>query len=127
MGSQRGQALAIQALQMAIEQRDPAPGLLHHTDQGSAYTGAEYHALLGKIGAQASMSRRGNCYDNAVVESFFSNLKNELTHHLHFFSREEARAAIFEYIELFYNRHRAHATLQYVSPVEYERSGLAVG
>lgn len=127
MGSQRGQALALQALQMAIDQRDPAPGLLHHTDQGSAYTGAEYHALLGKIGAKASMSRRGNCYDNAVIESFFSNLKNELTHHRQFFSREEARAAIFDYMELFYNRQRAHATLQYVSPVEYERSGSAVG
>ncbi|MEQ1756037.1 MAG: IS3 family transposase [Micropepsaceae bacterium] len=122
MGNQRGQALAIHALQMAIEQRSPAPGLLHHSDQGSAYTGADYHALLGKIGAETSMSRKGNCYDNAVVESFFSNLKNELTHHRHFFSREEARAAIFDYIELFYNRHRAHATLQYQSPVEYERS-----
>jgi transposase InsO family protein len=72
------------------------------------------------------MSRRGNCYDNAVIESFFSNLKNELTHHRQFFSREEARAAIFDYMELFYNRQRAHATLQYVSPVEYERSGSAV-
>jgi putative transposase len=127
MGSQRGQALAIQALQIAIEQRDPAPGLLHHTNQCSAYTGADYHALLTKIGAKSSMSRRGNCYDNAVVESFFSNLKNELTHHRHFFSREEARAAIFEYVELFYSRQRAHATLQYASPVEYERSGGAVG
>jgi putative transposase len=73
------------------------------------------------------MSRRGNCYDNAVIESFFSSLKNELTHHRQFFSHEEARAGIFDYMELFYNRQGAHATLHYVSPVEYERSGSAVG
>lgn len=127
MGNDRSQVLSLRALQMAIEQRKPRAGLLHHSDQGSAYVGVDYQLQLQRIGAEISMSRKGNCYDNAVVESFFGNLKNEMIHHRRFFTREEARAAIFDYIELFYNRHRAHATLQFVSPVEYERSnGVAV-
>jgi putative transposase len=127
MGNDRSQALSIRALEMAIEQRRPAAGLLHHSDQGSAYVGVDYQARLKRIGATISMSRKGNCYDNAVVESFFGNLKNELVHHRRFLTREEARAAIFDYIELFYNRHRAHATLQFMSPLEYEHSnGVAV-
>lgn len=122
MGNDRSQALSLEALQMAIEQRKPTAGLLHHSDQGSAYVGVGYQLQLRRIGAEISMSRKGNCYDNAVVESFFGNLKNEMVHHRRFFTREEARAAIFDYIELFYNRSRAHATLHFVSPVEYERS-----
>jgi transposase InsO family protein len=122
MGNERNQALGIRALQMAIKQRHPPAGLLHHSDQGSAYAGTDYQIELQRIGAAISMSRKGNCYDNAVVESFFGNLKNELVHHHRFLTRDEARAAIFDYIEVFYNRHRAHATLQFMSPVEYERS-----
>jgi putative transposase len=122
MGNKRSQALSLSALRMAINQRRPRAGLLHHSDQGSAYIGALYQSELARHGATISMSRKGNCYDNAVVESFFSNLKNELTHHQRFASREQARTAIFDYIELFYNRQRAHATLRYSSPVDYERA-----
>lgn len=81
MGNERNQALGIRALQMAVEQRQPAAGLLHHSDQGSAYAGVHYRLQLERIGAAISMSRKGNCHDNAVVESFFGNLKNELVHH----------------------------------------------
>lgn len=120
MGNNRSQVLSLAALEMAIEQRQPMPGLLHHSDQGSAYVGADYQLQLQRIGAEISMSRKGDCFDNAVVESFFGNLKNEMVHHCRFQTREEARAAIFDYIELFYNRHRAHATLEFVSPADYE-------
>jgi putative transposase len=122
MGNERSQALSLRALRMAIDQRRPTPGLVHHSDRGSAYVGTLYQTELEQIGAVASMSRKGNCYDNAVVESFFSNLKNELTHHRRFVTRDEARTEIFEYIEVFYNRQRAHATLRFMSPVEYENS-----
>ena len=122
MGNERGQALSLAALRMAIQNRRPEPGLLHHTDQGSAYVGALYQAQIAQLGAIASMSRKGNAYDNAVVESFFGNLKNELIHHRIFATRDHARAEIFDYIEIFYNRQRAHATLQYMSPVDYENS-----
>lgn len=120
MGNDRSQVLSLAALEMAIEQRQPMPGLLHHSDQGSAYVGADYQLQLQRIGAEISMSRKGDCFDNAVVESFFGNLKNEMVHHCRFQTREEARAAIFDYVELFYNRQRAHATLEFVSPVDYE-------
>jgi transposase InsO family protein len=127
MGNERSQALSLSALRMAIDQRQPMPGLVHHSDRGSAYVGTLYRAQISAIDAVASMSRKGNCYDNAVVESFFSNLKNELVHHRRFTSREQARAEIFEYIEVFYNRQRAHSTLRYVSPMEYEsRSHVAL-
>ncbi len=125
MGDEHTQALSLVALRMALTQRRPPPGVLHHSDQGSQYVGSLYREQLDRHGLVASMSRRGNPYDNAVVESFFSNLKNELIHHRSFASREEARAEIFDYIEIFYNRQRAHATLQYVSPVEYENAGVA--
>lgn len=126
MGHERNQALGIAALHMAIEQRRPQAGLIHHSDRGSAYVGVIYQIELERIGATASMSRKGNCYDNAVVESFFGNLKNELVHHRRFLSREEARATIFDYIELFYNRQRAHATLRYLSPVDYETTAVVL-
>jgi len=108
------------ALEMALEQRRPGPGLMHHSDQGSQYTAKDYRDRLEKLGITVSMSRKGNPYDNAVVESFFSNLKNELTHHRSFIDQSQARSEIFNYIEIFYNRQRAHAALQYISPVAYE-------
>jgi putative transposase len=120
MHERANQRLATDALTMAITHRRPAPGLIHHTDQGVLYAAAAYRAILTEHGMIASMSRKGNCHDNAVAESFFSNLKNELTWHCTFQSRDEARAAIFDYIEVFYNRQRLHETLDYVSPMRYE-------
>lgn len=114
--------IAVEALAMAIEQRRPAPGLIHHSDRGQLYLATAYRDLLKAHGMIQSMSRKGDCYDNAVVESFFSNLKNELTWHRSFATRDEARRAIFDYIELFYNRERLHHTLDYVSPMQYEDS-----
>ena len=102
MSERLDQQLVIKALQMAILRCRPEPGLIHHTDQGRQYSGAVYVNLLKTYGMLQSMSRRGNCYDNAVAESFFSSLKNELVHHCNFKTRDEARAAIFEYIEVFH-------------------------
>lgn len=120
MGAKMNQALANDALTMAIEQRQPPPGLIHHSDRGVLYGTAAYQAILHYHGMIQSQSRKGDCYDNAVVESFFANLKNELTWHCRFATRDEARAAIFDYIEVFYNRQRLHETLDYVAPVRYE-------
>lgn len=113
--------VTLRALDMALAHRRPAPGLVHHTDQAPLYSAYEYRERMRAHGLVASMSARGNCYDNAVVESFFSNLKNELVHHSDFLTREQARVAIFDYIEVFYNRSRRHQTLGYLSPAEYER------
>ena len=112
--------LCLGALQMAVRNRKPAPGLVHHTDRGSQYASINYQAALRSIGSVCSMSRRGNCWDNAVAESFFATLKQELCHRLRFASRDEARRAIFEYIEIFYNRQRLHSSLDYTSPIEYQ-------
>jgi len=120
MSDCQNRALITDALTMAIEHRQPKPGLIHHTDQGPLYATTAYRAILMAHGMIPSMSRKGDCYDNAVAESFFSNLKNELTWHHRFESRDAARAAIFSYIEVFYNRQRSHQTLGYVSPVQYE-------
>ena len=120
MSKRMNQQLAIDALTMAIRQRNPEPGLIHHSDQGIQYSGANYKTILKTHDIIASMSRKGNCYDNAVAESFFSNLKNELVYHCDYHNRDEARAAIFKYIEVFYNRKRLHETLDYVSPAQYE-------
>jgi putative transposase len=114
--------LVVEALTMAIQQRAPAAGLIHHSDRGQLYLATAYRQLLNAYSMIQSMSRKGDCYDNAVVESFFSNLKNELTWHRSFVTRDEARRAIFDYIELFYNRERLHETLDYMSPVRYEES-----
>lgn len=111
----------LDALNMALLQRRAKAGLIHHTDQGRQYSSTAYQAVLEHHGMIASMSRRGNCYDNAVAESFFSSLKNELIHHSTFRTRDAARTAIFEHIEVFYNRQRRHQSLDYCSPVEYER------
>jgi len=121
MSARIDQQLVLDALNMALLQRRVKPGLIHHTDQGRQYSGAAYLAVLKQHGIIASMSRRGNCYDNAVAESFFSSLKNELIHHSSFKTRDEARTAIFEYVEVFYNRQRRHQSLDYCSPVDYER------
>ena len=120
MRSRNHLALTLGALEMAIAQRRPAPGLIHHSDQGGAYVASRYLSLLRQDGFQASLSRAGNCYDNAVAESFFSNLKNEATCHQLFPNRDAARAAIFDYIEVFYNRQRRHQTLGYQSPAQFE-------
>lgn len=120
MGSRLDQHLVIDALRMALEQRQPEPGLIHHSDQGQVYAGTAYRAVLREHGIVQSMSRKGNCLDNAVAESFFSNLKNELVHHTLYEDRDQARAAIFDYMELFYNRQRLHESLGYISPVSFE-------
>lgn len=120
MSARADQALTAQALRMAVLHRQPKPGLIHHSDQGCQYAAAGYRELLAQHGLVASMSHKGNCYDNAVVESFFSTLKNELIHDADFRTREEAQSAIFAFIEMFYNRQRLHQTLGYVSPVQFE-------
>lgn len=120
MSPRPDQQVALTALQMAMTRRHPRPGLIHHTDQGATYTSVAYQRRLAQTGLVASMSRKGNCFDNAVVESFFSTLKNELVHDGEFYTREEAQAAVFEFIEVFYNRQRLHQTLGYVSPVQFE-------
>ncbi|MDH5587429.1 MAG: IS3 family transposase [Nitrospirota bacterium] len=121
MSERQTTTLVVEAWRMAWAQRRPAVGLLHHSDQGNQYTASLYRTMLTRRGVVLSLSRKGNCYDNAVVESFFSTLKNELTHERSFQDRTEARQAIFEYIEGFYNRQRLHQTLSYRSPVEFER------
>ena len=120
MSHRINQPLTIDALTMAIRQRNPEPGLIYHSDQGIQYSGTMYQTILKTYDMIASMSRKGNCYDNAVAESFFSNLKNELVYHCDYHDRDEARAAIFKYIEVFYNRKRLHETLNYLSPEQYE-------
>jgi len=120
MSERPDQRLALDALQMAIDQRRPPPGLVHHSDQGPLYGTAAYRAMLRTHGIVQSMSRKGNCLDNAVAESFFSHLKNELVHHEAFEDRAQARSAIFDYMEVFYNRQRLHQTLGYVSPRAFE-------
>lgn len=121
MKERPNQELVNEALMMAVEQRSPEPGLIHHSDQGRLYASTIYARLLARFGMVPSMSRRGNCYDNAVVESFFSSLKNELIHHQDYHTRDQARMEIFEYIELFYNRRRIHQSLDYEAPLVYEQ------
>jgi putative transposase len=112
--------LPLEALRMALTHRKPAGELLHHSDRGVQYASEAYQSLLAAHGIEPSMSRKGNCWDNAVVESFFSTLKRELVHHEDYADREEARRSLFEYIEVFYNRKRRHSTLGYRSPAEFE-------
>lgn len=121
MSIRQDQTLASAALLMAIEQRRPPRGLIHHSDRGSLYTSKAYRQMLDRHGITASMSRVGMPYDNAVAESFFSSLKNELTHHELFATIDEARHKLFDYIEVFYNRQRKHQALGYRSPVQFER------
>ena len=120
MSERHDGALYERALNMAIGQRRPAPGLIHHTDRGTMYSTKAYRELIHGMGMRQSMNGRKSAYDNAVAESFFSNLKNELVHHCQFATRELAMASIFEYIELFYNRQRIHQSLGYVAPAQFE-------
>lgn len=113
--------LALDALRMALAQRRPQRGLIHHSDRGSQYASGDYQRLLATNGIVGSMSRRGDCWDNAVAESFFASLKLELVYQVQWQTRAEARTAIFEYLELFYNRRRRHSSLGYLNPVEFER------
>ena len=112
--------LPLAALEMAIQRRRPGSGLLHHSDRGCQYTSAQYRAALAELGVTVSMSRKGNCWDNAVAESFFATLKTELVYRRTWPARLELRAAIFEYIEVFYNRRRLHSSIGYKSPAEHE-------
>ncbi|MGD0291786.1 MAG: IS3 family transposase, partial [Candidatus Binataceae bacterium] len=112
---------SLDALRMALAQRRPQPGLIHHSDRGSQYASGDYQQLLAQHGLRGSMSRRGDCWDNAVAESFFASLKLELVYQVQWRTRAEVRTAIFEYLELFYNRRRRHSSLGYLSPVEFER------
>lgn len=129
MSASLERSLVIEAFSMARRRRRPESGLLHHSDQGSQYASEDYQGDLSAAGCLPSMSRRGNCWDNAPVESFFATLKRELVHRCRFVSRPEARSALFEYIEVFYNARRKHSSLGYLSPVAFEeqhRSATAV-
>jgi putative transposase len=114
--------LVSQALQMAVVHRRPAKGLLHHSDRGVQYASDEYQHLLQSHQMEVSMSGKGDCWDNACAESFWSTLKSELVHHEHYATREQARQSIFEYIEVFYNRKRLHSSIGYQSPEAFEAS-----
>ena len=125
MGDSNDTALTLRALDMALESHKPPEGLMHHSDRGSNYTAKEYVQALLDRGIKTSMSRRGNCWDNAVAESFFATIKKELIHRFTFKTRREAAAAIFEYIEVFYNRVRLHSHLGYTSPAQCRREHQA--
>ena len=112
--------LPLAALQMAIAAKRPGAGLIHHSDRGVQYASADYRKLIQSAGFRASMSRKGNCYDNAPMESFFHTLKTELVHHTLYATRQEAARDIFAYIEGFYNRTRRHSAIGYISPIEME-------
>lgn len=112
--------LVLSALAMAVRNRRPEPGLLHHSDRGTQYASVNYRKALERHGMVCSMSRSGNCWDNAVAESFFGTLKAELVNGAYFETRREAKNAIFEYIEVFYNRQRRHSRLSYLSPENFE-------
>jgi putative transposase len=122
MGSRIDSRLVVDALEMAVSRRLPGVGLVAHSDRGSQYASEHYRRLLAGHGITCSTSRRANCWDNAPMESFFATLKKELVHDEDYTTREEARASLFEYIEVFYNRVRRHSSLGYQSPVEYERA-----
>jgi len=115
-----GRHLPVEALTMALGYRQPEGSLLHHSDRGPQYTSDDFRDVLKLHGIQCSMSARGSCYDNAVVESFFASLKRERCRRQTYKTREEAKADIFDYIERFYNRQRSHTYLGYLSPVQYE-------
>jgi transposase InsO family protein len=114
--------LVTRALEMAIGRQLPDPGLLAHSDRGSQYASGNYQRLLSKHGIRCSMSRKGNCWDNAPMESFFATLKKELIHLEEYATRDEARQSLFEYIEMFYNRVRRHSALGFMSPAEFEQA-----
>jgi putative transposase len=121
MSDKLSQELASDALRDAVGRQSPSEGLIHHSDRGRQYASYAYQELLREYGMTPSMSRSGNCYDNAYVESFFGTLKTELVHGERYRSRLEARLSIFEYVEVFYNRQRSHSALGYRSPEQYEK------
>ena len=125
MGEHNDQALTGRALAMAIEAQSPPPGLIAHSDRGSTYTAGDYRDSLREAGIVCSMSRRGDCWDNSVAESFFATLKKELVSRARYATRGEAASSIFEWIEVFYNRVRRHSVLGYLAPVEYRRNNAA--
>lgn len=120
LGATVARVLVEEARTMAVGRRQPSPGLLHHSDRGSQYAGHDYQALLQTYGLQCRMSRKGNWWDHAVVERVFGTLKREWTHDRHCRTRQEAKAAVMEYSEMFYQSHRRHSTLGYVSPNAFE-------
>ena len=120
MGERMTKNLVSQSLFRAMSAKRPAADLIHHSDRGSQYCSLEFRSLLEQFGMRASMSRRGNCYDNAPIESFWGMLKNELVHHCRYATRREAMREITEYIEIFYNRQRRQRRLGYLSPAAYE-------
>jgi len=125
MGSRITKNLVSQSLFRAVAAKRPGPGLIHHSDRGSQYCAHEYRRLMSQFKMRASMSRKGDCYDNAPMESFWGTLKSELVHHSRYKMREQAIREITEYIEVFYNRQRRQARLGYLSPVNYERQFYA--
>jgi len=125
MGARMTKNLVSQSLFRAVAAKRPVPGLIHHSDRGSQYCSHEYRKLLDQFHMRASMSRKGDCYDNAPMESFWGTLKSELVHHCHYKTREQAIREITEYIEVFYNRQRRQARLGYLSPAVYERQFYA--
>ncbi len=122
LAEQMESRLVVDALELAVQRRLPGENLLAHSDRGSQYASEHYQLLLSKHGITCSMSRKADCWDNAPMESFFASLKKELVHDADFATRAQARAAIVEYIEVFYNNQRRHSSLGYVSPAEYEQS-----
>ncbi len=121
MGERLTRRLVSQSLFQAVTAKRPPQGLIHHSDRGSQYCSREFRNILDRFGLQASMSRKGNCFDNAPMESFWGTLKQELVHHRRYRSRQEAIQDITEYIEIFYNRQRRQARLGFLSPVVYEQ------
>lgn len=122
MGERMTQELTIKALWKAVQHKRPVHGLIHHSDRGSQYCAHAYRRLLDQFGMQASMSRKGNCYDNAPMESFWGSLKNELVHHQRYATRADAEASIREYVEIFYNRQRRHSRLGHIAPARFAES-----
>jgi transposase InsO family protein len=120
MAATQDEKLVHQALVMAVTHRKPGVGLLHHSDRGCQYTSHAYQTYLQEMDIRVSMSRKGNCWDNAVMERFFGTVKRECTAQMHFATHQDARIALFEYIEAYYNRVRKHSTLGYLSPVQFE-------
>lgn len=121
MGTRMTQELVLSAMEMALLRRRPDAELMHHSDRGSQYASNAFQKLLRREQITCSMSRKGNCYDNAVIESFFATLKKELVYQSEYLTRDEARLSVFEYIEVFYNAERLHSSLGYMSPNEFER------
>lgn len=126
MNSRMTKELVSRSLFKAVVAKRPESGLIHHSDRGSQYCAKSYRKLLKQFGMEASMSGKGNCYDNAPMESFWGTLKNELVHHQHYHTREEAIRDITEYVEIFYNRQRRQAKLGYLSPVVFEKQFYAL-